>query len=112
MKRTLVADCIEHLVSSGRAARQAARRWWCFVGGKTARVACVSSAIVRRPALSDENRCLRSTQPEKPMSADKDRGIRRVKQKRAKENKRQARQQREAAAAGSPAPSTSKQRAA
>jgi hypothetical protein len=37
-------------------------------------------------------------QPEIPMSADKDRGIRRQKQKRAKELKRQLRQQREAAA--------------
>ena len=32
------------------------------------------------------------------MSADKDRGIRRVKQKRAKDDKRATRQQREAAA--------------
>jgi hypothetical protein len=38
------------------------------------------------------------------MSADKDRGIRRQNQKRAKDLKRQARQQREAAAAVSKTP--------
>ena len=43
-------------------------------------------------------------QPEIDMSADKDRGIRREKQKRAKELKRQAKQQKQ----GTPEQSTSK----
>jgi hypothetical protein len=46
------------------------------------------------------------------MSADKDRGIRRQKQKRAKENKRQARLRREPGAAGGAAPNLPKQQAA
>lgn len=46
------------------------------------------------------------------MSADKDRGIRRQKQKRAKEYKRQARLRREPGAAGSTAPTVPKQNAA
>lgn len=47
------------------------------------------------------------------MSADRDRGIRRQKQKRAKDNKRQARQQRQPAASQTaPVKSTAKQKAA
>jgi hypothetical protein len=46
------------------------------------------------------------------MSADKDRGIRRQKQKRAKEMKRQLRDQRSQSAAGTPAAAPAKTKSA
>ena len=46
---------------------------------------------------------------ETPMSADKDRGIRRQKQKRAKEHKREARDRKSGAVQGSPATAPAKQ---
>jgi len=70
-------------------------------------------AVASAPGVSpDEAAVSFDIKQEISMSADKDRAIRRVKQKRAKDNKKAARQQYEAAAAAPAAAKTPKQKAA